>query len=296
MLDDISSNGLLFADDMKIFQQISSKPDALVLQEDIQKLETWTKHWLLRFNINKCHVLTLGKFEHIRYTHRYRISDTELEHVFDEKDLGIIVDSDLSFDEHICSKVNKANQIMGLIRRSFAHLDPKSFVKLYTALVRPHLEYGQSVWSPHLKKHQNLIENVQMRATKQVDGLNNLQYSERLKLLNLPTLVYRRLRGDAIEIFKHFKLYDTEIISNTFQRKQRINRRHQFQLYERRAKDGIRGVQNNSFYYRTAKMWNELPEEVVNATTIDTFKNKLDKYWNEMPIKFSYDEGTTSDS
>ena len=135
-----------------------------------------------------------------------------------------------------------------------------------------------------------------MRATKQVDGLNNLQYSERLKLLNLPTLVYRRLRGDAIEIFKHFKLYDTEIISNTFQRKQRINRRHQFQLYERRAKDGIRGVQNNSFYYRTSKMWNELPEEVVNATTINTFKNKLDKYWNEMPIKFSYDEGTTSDS
>ena len=152
------------------------------------------------------------------------------------------------------------------------------------------------MWSPHLKKHQNLIENVQMRATKQVDGLNNLQYSERLKLLNLPTLVYRRLRGDAIEIFKHLKLYDTEIISNTFQRKQSINRRHQFQLYERRAKDGIRGVQNNSFYYRTAKMWNELPEEVVNATTIDTFKNKLDKYWNEMPIKFSYDEGTTSDS
>ena len=43
-------------------------------------------------------------------------------------------------------------------------------------------------------------------------------------------------------------------------------------------------------------MWNELPEEVVNATTINTFKNKLDKYWNEMPIKFSYDEGTTSDS
>ena len=84
---------------------------------------------------------------------------------------------------------------MGLIRRSFAYLDETFFVKLYTALVRPHLEYAQSVWSPHLKRFTDLIENVQIRATKLVDHLGNLEYSERLKRLNLPTLAFRRLRG-----------------------------------------------------------------------------------------------------
>ena len=74
-----------------------------------------------------------------------------LEHVFVEKDLGVHIDSNLSFEEHIAAKIKKANQIMGLIRKSFTYLDKKSFKRLYTALVRPHLEYAQSVWSPHLK-------------------------------------------------------------------------------------------------------------------------------------------------
>ena len=193
MLDSVSSGGLLFADDTKLFHEICSELDAMELQEDINKLEAWTKTWLLRFNADKCHVLTLGKFENILHTHRYKIGEVEIEHVSDKKNLGVLIDEDLSFEEHISTKVRKANQIMGLIRRSFTYLDEKSFVKLYTALVRPHLEYARRVWSPHLKKHQDLIEKVQMRATKLVDHLGGLDYSERLKRLNLPSLAFPRL-------------------------------------------------------------------------------------------------------
>ena len=297
MLDSISSEGLLFADDTKVFRQICSEDDSLELQSDIDKLEAWTKIWLLRFNADKCHVLTMGKFENIRHTHRYRIGGKELEHVFEEKDLGVIVDADLSFEDHITAKVKKANQIMGLIRRSFAYLDEKSFVKLYTALVRPHLEYAQSVWSPHLKKFTDLIENVQIRATKLVDHLGSLEYSERLKRLNLPTLAFRRLRGDLIEMFKHFTKYDREIVSESFQPKERVNRRHRFQLHERAARDGVRGVQNNSFYYRIAKHWNNLPAEVVEAPSVDAFKNRFDKESKCNPLKFNYNaRSTESDS
>ena len=290
MLDTISSGGLLFADDTKIFRRITSENDAQELQDDLKKLETWSKSWLLRFNVNKCHVLTLGKFENIQYTSRYKIGNKELEHVFSEKDLGVTVDSDLNFDDHICTKVNTANQIMGLIRRSFTYLDAKSFIKMYTAMVRPHLEYGQCVWYPHLKRHKNIIEKVQMRATNLVDGYSNLPYPERLKKLNLPTLSYRRDRGDAIQIYKHFTKYDDAIISDTFKRKTRTNRGHDRQILERRPKDGTRGVQFNSFYYRAPRLWNELPNEVVNAPTINTFKNRLDKYWSDIPTKYSYNE------
>ena len=77
-----------------------------------------------------------------------------------EKDIGIYVDQHLTFDTHIETKVNKANSIMGIIRRSFTYLDEEIFRLLFKALVRPHLEYVQLVWCPYLKKHIELIENV----------------------------------------------------------------------------------------------------------------------------------------
>ena len=61
------------------------------------------------------------------------------------KDLGVSVDKKLSFNVHINEKVNKANAIMGIIRRSFRHLNPDTFSRLYKALVRPHLQYAVSV-------------------------------------------------------------------------------------------------------------------------------------------------------
>ncbi len=289
MLDGIATDGLLFADDTKIFRQIKSREDAVELQSDLQKLEDWTKDWLLRFNADKCHVLTLGKLENIQYTHRYKIGGEELEHVFEEKDLGVYVDSELSFDEHIATKVKKANQLVGLIRRSFDYLDGKTFVKLYTALVRPHLEYAQSIWSPHLKKHRHIIEKVQMRATKLVDNMSELEYSDRLKLLNLPTLAFRRMRGDVIELYKHFRKYDRDILSKSFQPKERTNRTQDFLLHERRPKDGERGVQTNSFYYRSPRHWNNLPRKIVGAENTNTFKNRLDEYWKDHELKYNYE-------
>ena len=136
--------------------------------------------------------MTTGKFEKIMHTHRYSVYGKELDHVFEEKDLGVIMDSDLNFEQHILSKVNKANSIMGLIRRSFNFLDGYLFKKLYVTFVRPHLEYAQSVWSPYLKKHINTIEKFQILATKLVDGLANLNYQEILRKLDLPTLTYIR--------------------------------------------------------------------------------------------------------
>ena len=76
------------------------------------------------------------------------------------------------------------------------------FILLYKAMVRPHLEYTNAVWCPYKKGDIELIEKVQKRATKLIISLKYLTYSERLKQLHLPTLKYRRLRGDMIEVFK----------------------------------------------------------------------------------------------
>ena len=288
LLDNIKSDGFLFADDAKVFRKVATKEDALILQKDIQVLEDWSKKWLLSFHPDKCHLLTLGKFENITHCHRYKICGEEIEHMFDEKDLGVIVDSELTFEEHISEKLRKANCIVGLIRRSFSFLDSGTFMKIYTAFVRPHLEYAQAVWAPYMRKYINRIENVQMRATKLVDGMGKVEYKERLTKLNLPTLLYRRMRGDMIQTYKHFHTYDKEVISPSFQPRTRPSRAHDFQLHPHKAKDGQRGIQSNSFYYRITQTWNNLPKKVVDAPNIDTFKNRLDKLWENEPRKFDH--------
>ena len=103
----INSDSFLFADDTKVFREITSKDDAFALQSDIDSLQHWSNKWLLQFHPDKCHVLTLGKFDNIRYTHRYSIYEHELEHVFEEKDLGVTFESDLKFDEHISQKLGR---------------------------------------------------------------------------------------------------------------------------------------------------------------------------------------------
>ena len=133
-----------------------------------------------------------------------------------------------------------------------------------------------------------MIENVQIRATKLVDGLGKLEYNERLMKLNLPTLAYRRIRGDMIETFKHFHKYDKDVLSPSFQPRSRSSRAHNFQLHLLKAKDGLRGIQTNSFYFRIAQTWNNLPRMVVDAPNIDTFKNRLDKLWENEQIKFDH--------
>ena len=91
-----------------------------------------------------------------------------IEKVANEQDLGVIIDSKLTFRDHIISKVNLANRNLGIIFRTFTFLDTEIFLTLYKSLVRPHLEYATVVWSPLYKKDRIAIENVQRRATRLV--------------------------------------------------------------------------------------------------------------------------------
>ena len=120
------------------------------------------------FHPLKCKVLKMGKT--IADLHDifnpFTLRQHQLEVVDHKKDLGVTMDVDLIFDKHISNKINKVNRIVGLIRRSFIHLDVESFLCLYKALVRPHLEYANSVWAPRFKRQVEVIENIQIESIK----------------------------------------------------------------------------------------------------------------------------------
>ena len=103
-----------------------------------------------------------------------------------------IIDRKLSFTNHVEKTTAKANQTLGVIRRTFYHHSDEIFVQLYKTPVRPILEYGHSVWHPSHKTPQRDLEDVQQRATKLIGKLKDKPYSERLRTLKLRSLEHRR--------------------------------------------------------------------------------------------------------
>ena len=179
---------------------MSSQEDHDTLQSDLTQLQDWSSKWQLRFNATKCKVMHLGKKNPRK---DYNMGDVNLEVVDEEKDLGVKVDNELSFDSHIEGQVNKANKLLGLIRRSFDNLEAETFTILYKSLVRPILEYCNVVAHPQFERQRKLLEGVQRRATRMVPQLRGLDYIQRLEKLKLPSLYYRRARGDIIEAYKY---------------------------------------------------------------------------------------------
>ena len=142
----------LYADDLNIFNEIKSEEDVEELQKDLDKLYDWTQYSLLKFHPQKCVVMRImSKYKEVEPKAYYNMDETKLRVVNAENDLGIIFDNELSFKEHINSKVKKANALTGMIRRSFVFLDKDMFKQLFTSIVRPHLEYGASIWNQHDK-------------------------------------------------------------------------------------------------------------------------------------------------
>ena len=113
---------------------------------------------------------------------------------------------------HIHTVTQKANKIMAVIKRTFVYLDSNTIKLLFKAIVRPHLEYGVLVWYPYKKKEKDCIEDVQRRAIRQIRALKNLTYEERLKRLELPTLMHRRSKGIWWKSTKYFITSTTRVV------------------------------------------------------------------------------------
>ena len=255
----VTSGVRLFADDTKISRQIRKENDAREVQDDLHSLQGWSDMWLLKCHPQKCKFMSIRRK---KIDHRYYM-------MVDNKKIY------LDFRPHMEEICKKANRIMGVIRRTYSYLTEKEFCLLYKALGRPHLESNNVIWPPRYKKDVEL-EQVQRRATKQVPGLRDMEYSDILKHLKLPTLVFRRIRGDMIEIYKIINVYDPKVASQLIQlNKNKSTRGHSIKI---RRDHANRDIRRNYLMQRAATMWSYLPEAVVTAKTTNTFKNRLDKY------------------
>ena len=275
--DSLESMVKIFADDSKLLSKVNKSKNldknnnVNLIQNDLDKIAKWSQKWLLNLNERKCKCMHIGR-ENPKI--RYHLNNVEIEETTIERDLGVLISNDLKWKQRCTLVAQKANRLLGILKRTFSSRDLLLWKRLYTTYVRPLLEYAASIWCPYAEGDINKIEKVQRRATKIPYETREKPYQVRCLLLGIQQLEARRTRGDLIQFFKIEKSLD---IVNWTNKPIRIEGRGEKRPQIRR--DIVHhGLQRHHFFYnRIADTWNGLSDELVNSPTVNSFKINLDK-------------------
>jgi len=269
----------LFADDTQIYAashnsiELNNK-----LNEDMHLLLDWVRANKLTLHPKKTKCILIGS--------RQRLTESSLSlnidnHVItpDEniKSLGVILDSNLSWDAHIDLLLNKARSSLNALKRSKHFIDQETHINLYNALVTPHLDYCCEVWGNTNKGQTDKLQRIQNRAARIITGATyEIRSKDVLDSLGWQPLKHRRDLSVATLMFKCLNNQSPNYIKEMFKKNCEITSynlrgsKHSLFIPRFNTEYG-----KKSFSYRGAKMWNSLPEDTKSKKSLSSFKKAL---------------------
>ena len=286
------SHTLLYADDTKCSKKVATSADAITLQNDISHISSWCKVWGMAFNVNKC--------KHVRFLPS-RCSSPPPTYFIDQspilsseyyKDLGVIINNDLSFSKHYDHIITNAYRTLGVLRRTFHSTPISAKKKLYLSLVRSRLIYGSQIWHPYLLKDISALERVQRRATKYITGDFTSDYKSRLITLNILPLMYFLELSDIMFFVNsvkypssNFNILDFVSFSSAPTRSSTFNK-----LCHTKSSTNM---SSNFYFNRLPRLWNSLPPIDLTLSS-STIKSKITKFfWYHFNEHFRSDNPCT---
>ena len=262
----------LYADDILLYKPISCKTSYEELQQDIERLSRWSDKHMLSFNTKKCKCMLISNKQN-HTPPSLSLNNQPLEFVREYKYLGIILTSNLCWSSHIQYICKRARRVLGIIYRNISlnTTNCLTFLKLYVALVRPHLEYAAQVWNPHLAKDINSLESMQKFALRICSKNYHETYQNLLNVYQVPTLQNRRLflcLCTFYSIVNKLVSFPTEtVLPPTSTGTSSRNYNPSAYQVPHAHLNGL-----FSFFANTVRIWNNLPHEAVNSQDITTFK------------------------
>ncbi len=285
MPNEISLSSIyVFADDTKLIKRQCTQDDLSILQSDLNNLLNWCNKWSLALNASKCiHI----KFGHCTSSSHLELGELPIKLQDSHKDLGITVQSALSWTPHINTICQKAYCSLGLIRRNTqVHHNRITKRKLYITLVRSNLTYCSQLWRPHLHKNISKIEKIQRRATKYILNNSTLDYKSRLINTHLLPMMYWLELQDTLFLIKCFQnKYENFDITNYLSFSSTNTRSSSSSKLT--YKFSRTNTTRHFYFSRITKLWNSLPP-IDLSLSFNSLKAKLyDHFWSHFLTNFN---------
>lgn len=271
ILHDIPVNIKLFADDCIIYQEIKSSNDHALLQVALSKIESWCSTWQMKINEKKTVAMRITRKKQ-PLTFSYSTNGQHLSFVESYKYLGVIITSDLKWNDHVTYIQKKAMCKLGFLRRSLRQSTHEVKLIAYKTFVRPILEYASVVWDPYTQGNIKKLENVQRKSVRFIFNSysRNSSPSMLLDRANLETLQERRRK----ERLKYMHLiYHGTLKLNRDQYIKHVSRRPTRSHHSKKLNDFACKTDSfkYSFFPRTVREWNSLCRDAMECPTLETF-------------------------
>ena len=199
---------LINVDDAKTKFRVNNEDDVEQHQKDLETIYTWQRVNNMKFNTGKFQVLRYGRNTSLKENTMYFTDEMEtlIEEVESCRDLGMIMENTASFDKQTEKACNKKRQKCGWILHTFYTRKTRFMRKMFNELSQPHLDYCSQLWGPATEgKCMSEIEGVSRYFTRQVPAVKNMNYWERLQVMNMNSQQRRMERYNILYIWKVFQ-------------------------------------------------------------------------------------------